>query len=111
MRRYGLPEVILCDNGPPWGRADAASWPERYFTELEVWLLRLGVGLCHGRPHHPQTQGKDERFHRTLKAEVLRYESFHDLTASQKRFDQWRATILNVRTRPWVSTCQLTTTR
>ncbi len=65
-------------------------WPERYWTELEVWLLRLGVRLCHGRPHHPQTQGKDERFHRTLKAEVLRYESFHDLRASQRRFDQWR---------------------
>ena len=48
------------------------------------------MGLCHGRPHHPQTQGKDERFHRTLKAEVLRYESFHDLAASQRRFDQWR---------------------
>ncbi len=90
LRRYGLPEAILCDNGPPWGRADAASWPERYWTELEVWLLRLGVGLCHGRPHHPQTQGKDERFHRTLKAEVLRYEHFDDLSASQRRFDQWR---------------------
>ena len=57
---YGLPECILCDNGSPWGGAG----PEP--TLLAVWLLRLGVRVIHGRPYHPQTQGKDERFHRTL---------------------------------------------
>src|SRR5579872_1993809 len=65
FRRYGVPERILADNGPPWGE------PEGGWTVLAVWLLRLGIGLTHGRPYHPQTQGKDERFHRTLKAEVI----------------------------------------
>ena len=36
-------------------------------------LIRLGIRVAHGRPYHPQTQGKDERFHRTLQFEVLRH--------------------------------------
>lgn len=85
FRRYGLPERILADNGSPWG--DTTRNP---YTPLGVWLLRLGVGVSHGRPFHPQTQGKDERFHRTLKAEVLRYEHFTHLADCQRRFDAWR---------------------
>lgn len=87
FRRYGLPERILCDNGPPWGVATA---PEQRYTALGVWLLKLGVGVSHGRPYHPQTQGKDERFHRTLQAEVLQGRTFDDLSACQRRFDPWR---------------------
>ena len=52
FRRYGLPERILPDNGSPWG-----SSPEHRYTQLGVWLLRLGIALAHGRPYHPQTQG------------------------------------------------------
>ena len=85
FRRYGLPERILCDNGSPWGND-----PEHPYTPLGAWLLRLGTQVSHGRPYHPQTQGKDERFHRTLKAEVLREERFADLAHCQLRFDAWR---------------------
>lgn len=85
FRRYGLPWRMLMDNGPPWGH----SLEDRY-TPLTVWLLRLGVAISHGKPYHPQTQGKDERFHRTLAAEVLRYERFRDLAHVQNRFDAWR---------------------
>lgn len=85
FRRYGLPKRILADNGSPWG-----SSPEHRYTQLGVWLLRLGITTSHGRPYHPQTQGKEERFHRTLKAEVLRWEHFRDLVHCQSRFDTWR---------------------
>jgi transposase InsO family protein len=85
FRRYGLPERLLCDNGSPWG-----GTPEHPYTGLGVWLLRLGITLGHGRPYHPQTQGKDERFHRTLKAEVLQGQQFADLVVCQRRFDAWR---------------------
>jgi transposase InsO family protein len=86
FRRYGLPDRILCDNGPPWGTAGSG---QRY-SALGVWLLRLGIGVGHGRPYHPQTQGKDERFHRTLNAEVIQGLTFADLKACQCRFDPWR---------------------
>ncbi len=85
FRRYGLPDRITCDNGSPWG-----SGGRSYHTALGVWLMRLGVGISHSRPHHPQTQGKDERFHRTLEAEVLRYQHGATLTDWQFHFDQWR---------------------
>jgi len=81
---YGLPESILCDNGPPWG----GSGPEH--TRLTVWLWRLGVSVIHGRPFHPQTQGKDERFHRTLKADLLARHDWRDLRQAQRRFDRYR---------------------
>ncbi len=85
--RYGLPRCILCDNGGPWGCVESSS---RY-TELGVWLLRLGVDVRHGRPFHPQTQGKEERFHGTLKVELLNQTlSWLDLAHCQAGFDQFR---------------------
>jgi transposase InsO family protein len=85
FRLYGLPDWITCDNGPPWG-----SSCRGHYTQLTVWLIRLGIGVTHSRPHHPQTQGKDERFHRTLEAEVLRYQTATTLTGWQQHFDPWR---------------------
>jgi Integrase core domain len=85
FRRYGLPDTMLMDHGSPWG--DSGGGP---FTAFTVWLLRLGVRVTHGRPFHPQTQGKDERFHRTLKAEVLNGHHFADMASCQAAFDRWR---------------------
>jgi len=85
FRCYGLPDRMVMDNGSPWG-----SDEDHRYTPLTVWLLRLGIAVSHGRPYHPQTQGKDERFHRTLKAEVLQGRTFVDLTQCQRTFDPWR---------------------
>ena len=85
FRRYGLPQRILVDNGAPWGGGD--GYP---FTPLTAWLMRLGVQVSHSRPYHPQTAGKDERFHRTLKAEVIADGVFRDLPDSQVHFERWR---------------------
>lgn len=87
FRRYGMPQQITCDNGPPWGARGRA-----YYTGLGVWLLRLGIAVTHSRPHHPQTQGKDERFHRTLEVELLRYQRCDTLPQWQQHFDRWRDT-------------------
>lgn len=82
----GTPRRILCDNGPPWGGSGLGR-----FTKLGVWLLEHGIEVIHGRPKHPQTQGKDERFHRTLKADVLATREVWDTLATvQQAFDTWR---------------------
>jgi transposase InsO family protein len=87
FRRYGLPRRILTDNGPPWGTSGAGG-----VTALEVWLIRLGIGVSHGRPAHPQTQGKVERWHRTIQAEVFRFQSPLTLVDCQQVFDTFRTT-------------------
>ncbi len=83
--RYGLPLRINTDNGVPWGTMGQGG-----MTGLEVWLIRLGIKLSFSRPLHPQTNGKDERFHRSLKAEVLAWRQFDDFAGAQAAFDQWR---------------------
>jgi transposase InsO family protein len=88
FRQYGLPWRLLCDNGPPWGTTQSALG----LTTLAVWLLRLGVEVIHGRPYHPQTQGKLERFNRTLELDVITGRRFTDLDAVQTAFDRWRHT-------------------
>jgi hypothetical protein len=50
----------------------------------------LGIQISHGRPYHPQTQGKDERLHRTLQAELLSRHTLVNLSDCQLHFDHWR---------------------
>ena len=86
FERYGLPERILADNGPPWGASG-----EGPHTRFSAWLISLGITVLHGRPLHPQTQGKDERFHRTLKLEVISQRPiWHDHPGVQLAFDRYR---------------------
>lgn len=87
FRCYGLPEAMFVDNGNPWGDPSGERW-----TRFGVWLLKLGVDLLHSRPYHPQSRGKNERFHRTLKAEVFAFERFRDFAEVQRAFDAWRIT-------------------
>jgi transposase InsO family protein len=84
FRRYGLPWRMLADNGSPWGSAGGEP------TRFAVWLMDLDVALIHGRPYHPQTQGKEERFHRTLKGEVLDGRTFRSLEEAETAFAAWR---------------------
>jgi transposase InsO family protein len=85
FRRYGLPHAFLVDNGVPWGTCSDVRW-----TRLRVWLLKLGVQVIYARPYHPQTKGKNERFHRTLKAEVLSMATYRTMLDLQTAFDRWR---------------------
>jgi hypothetical protein len=87
FRRYGLPRQILSDNGPPWGTPRGSIGK---LTALSVWMIRLGIGPIHGRAYHPQTQGKEERFHRTLKAAVMPGKRYASIEAYQPAFEEFR---------------------
>jgi transposase InsO family protein len=60
---YGLPAGVLTDNGAVFTAAPRGGGR----CTLELELARLGVGSRHSRPYHPQTCGKVERYHQTLK--------------------------------------------
>lgn len=84
FRHYGLPAAMFADNGSPWGSPGTDGW-----TKLGVWLVKLGIFLIHSKIYHPQSRGKNERFHRTLKAEVFAFETFKDMRQVQHAFDRW----------------------
>jgi hypothetical protein len=86
FRRYGLPEAFFVDNGTPWGDSSGTRW-----TRFGVWLLKLGIDVLHSRPYHPQSRGKNERFHRTLNAEVFALKRLRNLVEAQRAFDEWRS--------------------
>jgi transposase InsO family protein len=68
FERYGLPAAMLMDHGTPWWSSKGPAG----LTALGVFLLKQGIRLIFGAVRHPQTQGKVERFHRTL-GERLRW--------------------------------------
>lgn len=84
FRLYGIPQRMTMDNGAPWGK-DAVH----RLTRFTVWLIRLGIKVSHSSPYHPQTQGKDERFHRSLKEELLNHRSIGNMEQAQHEFDEW----------------------
>lgn len=88
--RYGLPDRILADNGAPWGAPRTAGIKKTRYTQFTLWLYRLGVSVSFSRPYHPQTLGKDERFHRTLGEELLSRHTYRCLDDVQAGFDVWR---------------------
>jgi len=87
FRIYGLPNTLMMDNGPPWG-----GDPDYPYTVLTMWLIRLQIGVAHSRAYHPQTMGKDERFHRTLNGELLQARQWQDLADLERGFERFRQT-------------------
>lgn len=68
FEQYGVPEAMLMDHGTVWwGTTNGYG-----LTWLSVRLIEQGIRLLYGRVNHPQTQGKVERFHRTLQ-EAIRH--------------------------------------
>lgn len=85
FRHHGLPEAIYVDHGSPWGSGRPGQW-----TPLQLWLLKLGVQTIHAKPYHPQGRGKNERFHRSLAAEMLALNPLRSFEHAQAPFDRWR---------------------
>ena len=81
---YGLPANMLSDNGAIYTATYRGA-----ATGLEIELAALGITFKHGKPYHPQTQGKIERYHRTLKTYLRRRPPAQNLTELQTQIDRF----------------------
>ncbi len=88
---YGMPETILVDNGPQFGGYHQG------FTQFEKWLMNHDILPIHGRVRHPQTQGKIERLHRSMKDEVLEHYTPSDIEDAERVLSAWRELYNTVR--------------
>ncbi|HEX4955174.1 MAG TPA: IS481 family transposase, partial [Thermoanaerobaculia bacterium] len=86
FERYGVPTAMLMDHGTPWWSTTNGHG----LTQLSVWLIQQGIRLIYGAVGHPQTQGKVERFHRTLEASLGRRRLPEDPPALQAALAQFR---------------------
>lgn len=83
--RYGLPRQVLSDNHNTFtGRFLGCE------VEFERLLAGVEVKLINGTPAHPQTQGKVERFHRTLKEWLIDHGGARDIAHLQQLLDRFR---------------------
>jgi len=85
MGRHGRPERMLTDNAAVF----TGLYRGRGWVALERELTALGIGLSHCRPYHPQTCGKAERFHQTLKTWLSRHDAATTIAELQAQLDEF----------------------
>jgi Integrase core domain len=89
---WGLPASVLSDNGAVYTAA-----PRNGRCAFESELLSLGITYKHSRPYHPQTCGKVERFHQTLKKHLTAQPAADSPPALQEQVDRFIAYYNEVR--------------
>ncbi len=86
FQRHGVPEAMLMDHGTPWWNNNN----EHGLTWLSVSLIKQGIKLYWSGIRHPQTQGKVERFHRTLQGSILSRGRPRTMRDCKEAFDRFR---------------------
>lgn len=89
---HGFPAELLTDNGAVFTAA-----PRGGRCALELECDRLGIRDINARPYHPQTCGKVERFHQTLKRHLAKQDPPTGLTELQAQLDAFRGYYNEVR--------------
>lgn len=85
FREYGLPDVLRTDNGHPFAGNGIAG-----LSQLNVWLMKLGILPERIRKGHPEENGRHERMHRSLKAALACGNIFTTHAEQQAWFDAYR---------------------
>jgi transposase InsO family protein len=88
MRRHGVPQEVLTDNGKVFTGRFGAKDTEVLFDRI---CRENGIDHLLTAPRRPTTTGKIERFHRTMRQEFLTGRVFGDLGTAQDELDAWVA--------------------
>lgn len=91
--RWGTPAGVLTDNGAIFTAKQRGNGR----TALEITLGELGIKYSHSRPYHPQTCGKVERFHQTLKKHLRALPAAATIAELQHQLDAFLAYYNNIR--------------
>ena len=84
---HGVPDAMLMDHGTPWWSTSNGHG----LTWLSVKLLKQGIHLYYSGIRHPQTQGKVEKFHDTLRRAIEHRNRWHEeLTGWRHEFSDYR---------------------
>src|ERR687887_1189388 len=86
MRRHGVPQEILTDNGKVFTGRFGHKDTEVLFDRI---CRENGIEHLLTAPRRPTTTGKIERFHRTLRAEFNTAQVFSSLRVAQQALDEW----------------------
>ena len=86
LRRHGVPQEILTDNGKVFTGRFGPKDTEVLFDRI---CRENGIDHLLTAPRRPQTTGKIERFHRSLRQEFLTGRVFEDLATAQAELDRW----------------------
>jgi transposase InsO family protein len=92
FRRYGLPKVIQCDNGPPFISVRSRAG----LSALSAWWVSQGITLARSRPASPQDNGGHERMHADMAADVQARPAT-DRATQQRALDRWPQEFNHVR--------------
>jgi transposase InsO family protein len=82
--QWGYPEKFLSDNGAIFRASKGGG-----VGDMEAELLSLGILSKHGRPYHPQTQGKVQRFHQTMKKDLAQQDPATTKKQLQAQLDRF----------------------
>ncbi|MBV8959241.1 MAG: IS481 family transposase [Actinobacteria bacterium] len=89
---WGYPERFLTDNGAIFTASARGG-----MAAMESELLSLGIAARHSRPYHPQTCGKVERFHQTLKKFLAKQDPVLTKKQLQHQLDRFVAYYNDIR--------------
>jgi transposase InsO family protein len=81
---WGFPAALLTDNGCVY-----TTWHRGGPNVMQTELLALGIDYRHSRPYHPQTCGKVERFHQTMKAFLAKQDPATSIAVLQTQVDRF----------------------
>jgi hypothetical protein len=90
--RWGLPAALLTDNGCIF-----TTWHRGGPNVMQTELLARGIDYRHSRPYHPQTCGKVERYHQTMKAFLAKQPPVRSIPHLQRQIDRFVAYYNEVR--------------
>ena len=93
FQQYGLPDAMLMDHGSPWWTTASGHG----LTRLSVMLIEQGIHLKYSRIRHPQTQGKVEKWHDTLRRAVRHQGEPHNMHGWSELFERIRQQYNHVR--------------